>query len=180
MIDNKKLNIARVWIEKLANGVNPLTDEMVNEGDVLNNVHISRCLFYVSELLEKMEHLHAQSPKKKAFWLSANEAKGITIEQSDGINNFVKKVNECIPKDMKTLTSIQVIRWLRCEGYMQEVEREVGHRTNLPTTKGNNIGISTITQQNSEGTMYTRVVYNVEAQQFILNNIEAIASHKES
>lgn len=61
--DNKKLNIARAWIDKLANGVNPLTDEMVNEDDILNNVHISRCLFYVSELLGKMEHMQIQSPK---------------------------------------------------------------------------------------------------------------------
>ena len=51
MIDVEKLNSAKAWIEKLANGINPLNDELVKDDDLINNVHISRCLFYVSELL---------------------------------------------------------------------------------------------------------------------------------
>jgi hypothetical protein len=52
MIDMEKLVTAKVWIEKLANGINPLNDELVKEDDLINNVHISRCLFYVTELLD--------------------------------------------------------------------------------------------------------------------------------
>ena len=48
----EKLATAKVWIEKLANGINPLNDELVKEDDLINNVHISRCLFYVTELLD--------------------------------------------------------------------------------------------------------------------------------
>ena len=55
MTDMEKLNTAKVWIEKLANGVNPLTDETVKDGDLINNVHISRCLFYVAELLGEIK-----------------------------------------------------------------------------------------------------------------------------
>ena len=45
MIDVEKLNSAKAWIEKLANGINPLNDELVKDDDLINNVHISRCLF---------------------------------------------------------------------------------------------------------------------------------------
>lgn len=48
MIDISKLRTAQDWIEKLANGINPLTLEPVKEDDIVNNVHISRCLFFVS------------------------------------------------------------------------------------------------------------------------------------
>ena len=48
MTDMEKLNTAKVWIEKLANGINPLNDEPVKEDDLINNVHISRCLFRVT------------------------------------------------------------------------------------------------------------------------------------
>ena len=183
MIDFKKLSVARLWIDKLANGVNPLNDEMLNDSDVVNNVHISRCLFYVAEMLDQLEEQEKKlngTPKTKSFFLSVNDTKALPIEKPDGINNFVKLVNVYIPEDMKTLASVQVIRWLKNEGYLEEIEKEDGHRTNLPTPKGNDVGISTVTQQNSDGSTYTRVMYSVEAQRFILDNIEVIAPRKEA
>lgn len=59
---------------------------------------------------------------------------------------------------------------------MKEVQKEDGHKTNLPTEKGNSIGITTEVQRNPEGIDYQRVVYSVDAQRFMLNNIEAIAT----
>ena len=55
MIDEEKIVTAKVWIEKLANGINPLNDELVKEDDIINNVHRSRCLFYVTELLDEIK-----------------------------------------------------------------------------------------------------------------------------
>ena len=60
MIDKTKLKTAQEWIEKLANGINPLTSEPVKENDIVNNVHISRCLFFVSEMLKKVKMLYLQ------------------------------------------------------------------------------------------------------------------------
>ena len=167
MIDMEKLVTAKVWIEKLANGINPLNDELVKDDDLINNVHISRCLFYVAELLERRG--------RKPFFLSSKDAASIHISTPNGIANFVKLVNGNIPADMKPLSAAQVIKWLRNEGFLQEVLRGDGHKTNLPTEKGNSLGIYTEVQRNSEGLEYQRVVYSVDAQRFMLNKIEAIA-----
>ena len=35
---------AKSYIDKMAQGINPLTDEAVPDGDMVNNVRISRCL----------------------------------------------------------------------------------------------------------------------------------------
>ena len=53
-IDQKKLSVATDWIGKLANGINPIDGSILPDSDVVNNVHISRCLFFVSNLLEDM------------------------------------------------------------------------------------------------------------------------------
>ena len=45
---------AQIYLEKLAKGINPLTEEEVAENDVVNNVRISRCLFYTADLLKKI------------------------------------------------------------------------------------------------------------------------------
>lgn len=177
MIDIEKLNTAKVWIDKLANGINPLNDELVKDDDLLNNVHISRCLFYISELLGKMKAGTSDERKgRNPFFLSAKDAVNIPISSPNGIANFVKIVNGYIPEDMKQLSPAIVIKWLRSEGFMQEFQKEDGHKTNLPTEKGNSIGITTEFKKNSEGLEYQRVVYSVETQRFILRNIESIAT----
>lgn len=48
MQDDNKTLIAKDWMQKLANGINPLDGTMIPDGDIVNNVHISRCLFYVA------------------------------------------------------------------------------------------------------------------------------------
>ena len=54
MTEREILKHAKNYIDSLANGINPLTGEPVNEGDIVNNVRISRCLFYVSGILGKV------------------------------------------------------------------------------------------------------------------------------
>lgn len=177
MIDIEKLNSTKVWIEKLANGINPLNNEPVKDDDLINNVRISRCLFYVYELLGEIKvGTSVETRGRQAFFLSTKDAVNIPISTPNGITNFVKLVNSYIPADMKPLSAAQVIKWLRNEGLLQEVSKEDGHKTNLPTEKGNRLGITTEVQRNPEGIEFQRVVYSVDTQRFMLNNIEPIAA----
>ena len=177
MIDIEKLNTAKMWIEKLANGINPLNDEPVKDDDIINNVHISRCLFYVAELLDETKAGTTVDRRgRKLFFLSSKEAANIHISTPNGIANFLKLVNGHIPANMKPLSATLVISWLRNEGLLQEVSKGDGHKTNLPTEKGNRLGINIEVQRNPDGLDYQRVVYSVDAQRFMLNNIESIAT----
>ena len=45
MTEIEKITYAKTYIEKLANGINPLTDQPVPDSDSINNVRISRCFF---------------------------------------------------------------------------------------------------------------------------------------
>ena len=59
---------------------------------------------------------------------------------------------------------------------MQEVSKGDGHKTNLPTEKGNSLGITIEIQRNPDGLDYQRVVYSVNAKRYLLNNIESIVT----
>ena len=54
MTELEKIAYAKSFIDKLANGINPINEEAVPDDDLINNVRISRCLFYVSEILERV------------------------------------------------------------------------------------------------------------------------------
>ena len=44
-MDLELLKHAKSYIEKMANGINPLTGEKIPNNELINNVRISRCLF---------------------------------------------------------------------------------------------------------------------------------------
>ena len=47
MTELEKIAYAKSFIDKLANGINPLDDTPIPDDDIANNVRLSRCFFYV-------------------------------------------------------------------------------------------------------------------------------------
>ena len=54
MTDLEIMQHAKEYLDKLAKGIDPLTGREVPEGEIINNVRISRCLFYVSDVLRQV------------------------------------------------------------------------------------------------------------------------------
>lgn len=80
MTEAEKIRYAKMFIDKMANGIDPLTDEPVPEGDMIHQARISRCLFYVSDLLRQMaeeQEVPADpAPKPKRERVSTLERQG--------------------------------------------------------------------------------------------------------
>lgn len=72
MKDNRKLIVAKDWILKLANGINPLDGTFIPEEDIINNVHISRCLFYVAEQLDATTQKGNKVSRAKKYEVAFN------------------------------------------------------------------------------------------------------------
>ena len=45
---------AESYIRKMADGINPITNEPAADCDMVNNVRITRCLYYVSDILRQV------------------------------------------------------------------------------------------------------------------------------
>lgn len=45
---------AEFYIRKMADGINPITNEPAADCDMVNNVRITRCLYYVSDILRQV------------------------------------------------------------------------------------------------------------------------------
>ena len=77
MTELEKIEYAKSFIDKLANGINPLDDSPIPDNDIANNVRLSRCFFYVSDILRQViENEGTTSSKKKT-----KNAFNITQEQ---------------------------------------------------------------------------------------------------
>ena len=180
-MDEKRLvEHANGYIKQMAKGINPLTGENVPDSDLINNVKISRCLFYVSEVLDKYTELIESSGKR-------NKSKAKFYAKSEDFNNFVyfneptylsiltKAINELYNKDdMRKLPAAAISNWLVSQGFLMNYTREDGRLSKKPTSLGNNLGISQIVKE-GKNSPYSLNVYNREAQKFIIDNIEEIS-----
>lgn len=74
MTETEKLQRAKMYIDKLANGINPIDDADVPENDTINDIRLSRCLFYVSDILRQVIEnggtVKKKSKKKEMFNIS--------------------------------------------------------------------------------------------------------------
>lgn len=175
MVDNNKAKIAKYWITSLANGINPLDGTMIKDDDIVNNIHISRCLFYVAELIGSAieNNEKPKREKKQPFNITAEELNRVNITDKTWISNLVKEINAVIPENMKHISNNTITRWLVENGYLKEILTDSGAKIRRPTDTGLSIGISTEQREGANGP-YISVVYNADAQRFILNNIYAI------
>ena len=106
-----KLSVAIDWISKLADGVNPIDGSILPETDIVNNVHISRCLFFAADLLEDLGK-RKSSPKKTyehEFQLTPEIAAKVYITEKTGISMFVREINKVIPENMRPLSASKVL-----------------------------------------------------------------------
>ena len=65
MTELEKIEYTKSFIDKLAKGINPLDGTPVPDGELLNNVRISRCMFYVSDILRQVIENGGVKPQKK-------------------------------------------------------------------------------------------------------------------
>lgn len=171
-IDQNKLKVAIDWINKLANGMNPLDGSALPDIDIVNNVHISRCLFYVSHLLEDAGKKTSSRQKRYEleFQLTPEIVSKVYIAERTGIAMFVKEINKVIPENMQPLAASKVTQWLVLVGYLVEQQSSDGHKYKVPTELGTSIGMTSAWRDGSQG-QYLAVSYDANAQHFILENL---------
>lgn len=177
---------AKQYIDALANGYDPLSGQPVRDDDVVNQVRISRCLFYVSGVLQKV--IDNGGEIKKVKLLRAKKALfSVTAEQISQIHPYSSEVsatrvaailNSLIDTDkMQKLKTTDITGWLLSIGMLQDIETSTGRKRKIPTSNGEMLGMKDASFVNDQGIPTQYTVYDKNAQQFILDNIEAIIAY---
>lgn len=177
MTELEILKRAKTYIDKMANGIDPLSDLPVHENDCINQVRIARCLFYVSSILDRFiqNNGYVSKEKKESFNITPEEIKKYSFEtQPIPVSRIADKINELVDlTTMKKLSYKSVTKFLIQSGLLTVKDDIGGKQTKVPTIEGLNIGISREERVGQKGIYYV-TVYNNEAQKFILDNIYAI------
>ena len=120
MTELEKIEYTKGFVDKLAEGINPIDGTPIAEGDLLNNVRISRCMYYVSDILRRVIENGGTESKKPAkrgrapFALDSSARRELTpADEPLRISQVTSLINERVdPETMKSLRSGVITRWL--------------------------------------------------------------------
>lgn len=178
--ENEKLLKAKSYLDKLANGINPITNELASENDTINNIHISRCLFYVSDVLRNLIENNNNPQKKKnskiSFSVTPQQLANYVFDDNPiTVTEITKKLNSLIDtEEMKGIKTTSITNWLIKINMLEYFADENGKNHKIPTENGIQLGITTQEHLGMYGS-YKVVLYDSNVQQFILDNIDTIA-----
>ncbi len=180
MTEMEKIAYAKSFIDKLAEGINPLDGNPIPEGDIANNVRLTRCFFYVSDILRQIiENGGVNRDGKLPFSITAEQlARYNFLPFPIGVNEISKQLTALIDNPMmKTITGVQINNWLEAEGYLVKVlDPQSNKNRRIPTQSGEALGITLTIKNDRDGHPYNAVEYNENAQRFILSNLDEIKS----
>lgn len=179
MTELEKIERAKMYMDKLANGIDPISDTAAPDGDIINNIQLSRCFFFVSDVLRQVIENGGITPPPKEklipFAISGEKLAGFEFsERPIPISEIAKRINalsDC--GNMLQMKYSVITNWLVEQGFLSAGFSSNGQRTKRPTRKGMETGIVVEDRVSSQGP-YQVVVYNSEAQRLIIDHFDDI------
>ena len=183
MTETEKIAYAKSFIDKLAEGINPLDGTPVPEGDLVNNVRISRCFYYVSDILRRIcekggVDMARRPTARTPFTLTEEIAENEVLSENPvTISVFARRMRYVADEyNMRRIPIHAIVNWLLTIEALTFVTHEDGKRAKVPTEKGMELGIILKRRMASFGE-YDQVQYTIEAQRFIIDNLSAFATY---
>lgn len=180
MTELEKIKYTKIFIDKLANGINPINDTAVKDDDVINNVRVTRCFFYISDILRQIIENGGISKKKNVkipFFITAEQLSKFKFSETPiPLSEIAKRLNSLTDNEnMKKISYNNLAEWLLNLSMLFIDKKHDGTTMKLPTELGKSIGISLETREGKHGEYFV-TVYDKSAQSFIIDNIDSILS----
>ena len=177
MTEIEKIAYAKGFLDNLAEGINPLDGTLLPEGDIVNNVRISRCLFYVSDVLRQVIENGGTERKKRRLDLTLTPEQLAAFPYSDvpiKVSEIVARIKALAGEENVRFSAVRITNWLLSIGALAETSEGYEKNTRVPTQSGRELGLIGEDRTNMRGGTYCLVLYSRKAQEFIIDNFEAI------
>lgn len=170
------IDAALEYIKSLANGINPITNKTVENDSLLNNPEIIRGLFNSHHAI--CETLNSKGVKRNEFRLTEEQVAAFMYsEEPLKITEITERLNMLKDESLRTIQPVRITNWLLSQGILETDLFTYGKESRLPSEKGKQLGITIKQVARDNGEKYAVNLYNMNAQKFIINNLNSILEH---
>jgi len=173
MTELETMQRAKMYLDKLAQGIDPISGQEIPNDSVLNNVRLARCFFYVSGILDQVIANGGRVISgEKNFYITQEEISRLQPSQEAlRITQFADRITDGVHDPArKRLKATTITNWLIEKGFLEKRVDEAGKSKRLPTAAGEQLGLSVREMQGKTGP-FQAVYYGTNAQRFILDHL---------
>ena len=174
-----KLEVAIKYVERIADGCNPVNNVPLEKDDVLNNPNIIRCMYFIKDVLEEVRNnggqIGGRNVKEPASPFPIEILDNFMYVEDKSITHVLNQIYEpIVDMNIKKVSVTKVTAALKEEGYLfDEPNAETGKTRKVPSKKGRELGIYTV-EREYNGRMYESVTYNQNAQKYVVELIRKL------
>lgn len=182
MTELETMQRAKMYLDKLAQGIDPISNQEIPEDSVLNQVRLARCFFYVSDVLGRVianGGTVGAHTRNVDFSITPEQLTRVRImDYPVRITEFTEALSQAAgDSQMKKPNVRKITDWLLEAGLMTQIDGQDGKAHRVPTERGLRMGMSTRLRQTRDGE-YQAVYYDQNMQRFLLDNLRAIFPEK--
>jgi hypothetical protein len=178
--DIEKLYKMRDYSNQLSKGIDPTSGIAFPDDSIMNISKIKNhnkevCKLIDSIIIAASRRTTVDARKIPFFMLEeAKENFQYFEEHPVTISMLCNRINECVMNGMSRVRPMVITRGLTNLGYLEEISHDGEESLKVPTERGSMIGISKERRKNQYGNEYSVNLYDLQAQKFVITNIEAI------
>lgn len=166
---------AKMYMDKLARGIDPITDQPMPGDTALNQPRLSRCFSYVSEVLGRVIANGGEVvavARRQPFVITPQQLAMVQLSREPvRITQLADMIAAAVNNPrMKKPSTTSITNWLLERGFLEKQVTADGKTRRIPTADGMALGLSIETRQGQYGD-YQAVFYNQNAQRFILDHL---------
>lgn len=174
-----KLQLAKMYMDCLAKGVDPIYNTDIDI-DTLYNDQVISCFRYISDVLSKdIYNLQDQMKQGDISNISEEQLSEMKVySYSCKVSELASEINRVIEgTGIKKVAATWINDWLENQGYL----RKSDINSRVATEKGEQLGIDSEYRKSDYGKEYYINFYNKQAQQFVFSHLnDIIASRKKT
>ena len=177
MVTNELVEKNMQILEKLANGINPIDDSILPADSIINNVEISRALFFALSELNSAKNSTSTKTAKKNFYVDPKLLENFEfVEEGTYLTKIVEQLNTFVDTNTtRRLSRAKMVRWLIEIGILEAVHMpDAKQKRHMPTQAGLDMGLQIVELVDRFGYPFKAVKYPVSMQKFIIDNIEGL------
>ena len=174
MTELEKMAYTKAFVDKLAEGINPMTDSPIPAGELLHQPRVAGCMKYLSELLDTVIRNGGIGKVERTRPFTIHPARLADFRYAPvpvPAREITRRLDDLTGDPLMKSLSVQAInRWLLAAGYLYTDTADPQNPRKLPTEAGRRLGLLTEQKLGRDGE-YTAVLFNESAQRYVVAHL---------